>query len=315
MYWYFVWSTSGSTKFLQDWSPLWLSSDQRSCRRYPQDDFLYEIRALWVPCHIFWVDKCAGTLHLSHELCIHGIGQVHHVFIDNILVYLKSMEEHEEYLRAVLQQQRDHKLYTKFSKCEFWINEVPFLGHVISPEGITVETGKVKDVLDWKPPTSVTQVHSFLGLASYYWRFIPNFSKISKPITELLKKGNKYIWSKDCDEAFLTLKELLTMSPVLVQPHIAKPFDVYCDASITGLGWALMQERRQISYSSWQLRCHGSGYGIVNVVTLFAWESSSHLYELQKFEVHLYSTGLEHETKKMDRVDQWLWARIALSSL
>jgi hypothetical protein len=78
------------------------------------------------------------------------------------------MEEHEEYLRVVLQQQRDHKLYTKFSKCEFWINEVPFLGHVISPEGITVETGKVKDVLDWKPPTSVTQVHSFLGSAGYY---------------------------------------------------------------------------------------------------------------------------------------------------
>jgi hypothetical protein len=86
---------------------------------------------------------------------------------------------------------------------------------VISPEGITVDPGKVKDVLDWKPPTSVTQVRSFSGLAGYYQRFIPNFSNISKPITELLKKGNKYVWSKDCDEAFLTLKKLLTTSPVL----------------------------------------------------------------------------------------------------
>jgi hypothetical protein len=118
---------------------------------------------------------------------------------------------------------------------------VSFLGHVISPEGITVDPGKIKDVLDWKPPTSVTQVHSFLGLAGYYRRFIPNFSKISKSIIELLKKGNKYVWSKDCDEAFLTLK-LLTTSPVLAHPDIAKPFDVYCDASSTGLGCVLMQE-------------------------------------------------------------------------
>jgi hypothetical protein len=84
-------------------------------------------------------------------------------------------------------------LYTKFSKCEFWIKEVPFLGHVVSPEGIVVDPSKVKEVLDWKPPTSVSEVRCFLGLAGYYQRFIPNFSKDAKPITELLKKGNKYI--------------------------------------------------------------------------------------------------------------------------
>jgi hypothetical protein len=171
------------------------------------------------------------------------------VFIDDILIYSKSMEEHEEHLQAVLQRLWGHQLYAKFSKCEFWINEVSFLGHVISPEGITVDPGKIKDALDWKPPTSVTQVHSFLGLAGYYRRFILNFSKISKSITELLKKGNKYVWSKDCDEAFLTLK-LLTTSPVLAHPDIAKPFDVYCDASSTGLGCVLMQEGWVISYSS-----------------------------------------------------------------
>jgi hypothetical protein len=137
---------------------------------------------------------------------------------------------------------------------------VPFLGHMISLEGIAVDPGKVRDVLDWKPTTSVTQVHSFLGLAGYYRRFILNFSKISKPITELLKKGNKHMWSKDYDEAFNTLKKLLTTSPVLAQPDIDKLFDVYCDASGSSLGCVLMQEGRVISYSSRQLRCHKENY-------------------------------------------------------
>jgi hypothetical protein len=138
----------------------------------------------------------------------------------------------------------------KFSKCEFWITEVPFLGHMISPEGITVDPGRLQDVLDWKQPNYVHQVRSFLSLAGYYRRFIPNSSKISKPITKLLKKGTKYVWSKECDEAFQTLKKLLTTTPVLEQPNISKSFDVYCDASSTRLGCVLMQEGRVISYSS-----------------------------------------------------------------
>jgi hypothetical protein len=113
---------------------------------------------------------------------------------------------------------------------------------VISSEGIVVGPSKVCDVLDWETPKSVHQVRNFLGLVGYYRRFIPNFSKISKPITELLKKGTKYVWSKECEEAFQTLKKLLMTSPVLAQPDIAKPFDVYCDASGTGLGCVLMQE-------------------------------------------------------------------------
>jgi hypothetical protein len=111
------------------------------------------------------------------------------VFIDDILVYSKSTEDHEEHLRFVLQRLRDHQLYAKFSKCEFWINEVPFLGHVISSEGIAVDPSKVRDVLDWELPKSVHQVRSFLDLVEYYRRFILNISKILKPITELLKKG------------------------------------------------------------------------------------------------------------------------------
>jgi hypothetical protein len=176
------------------------------------------------------------------------------VFTDGILVYSKSMEEHEEHLRVVLQRLREHQLYAKFSNCEFWIKEVPLLGHVVSPKGITVDPDKMKEVLEWKPPTMVSEVQSFLGLAGYYRRFIMNFSKIAKPITELLKKGNKYVWSEDCDEAFKHLKKLLTTSPVLAQPDTTKLFDVYYDASGTGLGCVLMQEGQVISYSSRQLR-------------------------------------------------------------
>jgi hypothetical protein len=151
-------------------------------------------------------------------------------------------------------------MYAKFSKCEFWIKKVPFLGHVVSPEGIAVDPSKVKEVLNWKLATTVSEVRSFLGLAGYYRRFIPNFSKIMKLVTELLKKENKYVWSDACDEAFKLLKKLLTTSPVLAQRNTDKSFDVYCDASGTGLGGVLMQEGRVISYSLRQLRHHEEHY-------------------------------------------------------
>jgi hypothetical protein len=131
---------------------------------------------------------------------------------------------------------------------------------VVSPEGIMVDPSKVKEVMEWKPPMTVSEVRSFLGLAGYYRRFIPNFSKITKPVIELLKKENKYVWSEACDEAFKHLKKLLTTSPMLAQPDTTKSFDVYCDVSGTGLGGVLMQEGRVISYSSRQLRHHEEHY-------------------------------------------------------
>jgi hypothetical protein len=129
----------------------------------------------------------AHFMYLMNSVFMPELDQFVMVFIDDILVYSKSMEEHEEHLRIVLQRLREHQLYAKFSKCEFWIKEVPFLGHVVSPEGIEVDLGKVK-VLEWKPPMTVSEVQSFLGLAGYYRRFISNFSKIVKPIIVLLKR-------------------------------------------------------------------------------------------------------------------------------
>jgi hypothetical protein len=124
------------------------------------------------------------------------------VFIDDILVFSKSDKELEEHLCIVLQRVRDHQLDAKFSKCEFWLTEFQFLGHMVSSEGISVDLSKVREVLDWKPPRIVHQVRSFLGLAGYYHRFILNFSKIAKPITDLLKKEEKFVWNAECDEAF-----------------------------------------------------------------------------------------------------------------
>jgi hypothetical protein len=135
----------------------------------------------------------AHFMYLMNSVFMLELDQFVVIFIEDILVYSKSMEELEEHLRIVLQRLREHQLYAKFSKCEFWIKEVPFLGHVLSPEGIMVDPRKVKEVLEWKPPTTVSEVRSFLRLAGYYRRFILNFSKITKPITELLKMGNKYV--------------------------------------------------------------------------------------------------------------------------
>jgi hypothetical protein len=115
------------------------------------------------------------------------------VFIDDILVYLKNEEEHADHLHVVLQRLREHHLYAKLSKCDFWLKEIKFLGHTISQEGIAVDPDKVQEVMNWKPPTTVRQIRSFLGLAGYYRRFISDFSRIVKPITELLKKEAKFV--------------------------------------------------------------------------------------------------------------------------
>jgi hypothetical protein len=122
-------------------------------------------------------------------------------------------------------------LYAKFSKCEFWLREVSFLGHVITGGGIAMDPGKVKDMLNWERPTTVSEIQSFQGLTGYYRRFIEGFSKIVKPLTSLLEKDKKFIWSEACQNSFDELRKRLTTAPVFVMPDIHKSFDIYCDAS------------------------------------------------------------------------------------
>ena len=146
------------------------------------------------------------------------------VFIDDILVYSKNEEEH---LRLVLQKLRENQLYAKLSKCEFWLNEVSFLGHVITDGGIVVDPSMVRDVLKWEPPQTVSEIRSFLGLTGYYRRFIEGFSKIVKPLTSLLEKGKAFVWSEDCQASFEELKKWLTTALVLAMLNIHKSFDIY----------------------------------------------------------------------------------------
>jgi hypothetical protein len=135
------------------------------------------------------------------------------IFIDDILIYSKDPQEHVEHLRIVLEILREKKLYAKFSKCEFWLDEVKFLGHVISQGGVSVDKSKVEAVLNWERPRNVTEVRSFLELAGYYRRFIKSFSQIALPLTRLTRKDTPFVWDEECENSFRQLKERLTQSP------------------------------------------------------------------------------------------------------
>ena len=182
------------------------------------------------------------------------------VFIDDILVYSGSSEEHSEHLRIVLQTLRERQLYAKLSKCQFCIDRVAFLGHVTSGEGVSVDPQKIEAVVNWKPPKNVSEVRSFLGLAGYYRKFVTGFSKIVAPLTKLTRKDVKYDWVDAYQKSFDELKGRLTSAPVLALPNGRDGFVVYSDASQQGLGFVLMQNDRVIAYASRQLKKHEENY-------------------------------------------------------
>ncbi|WVZ63305.1 hypothetical protein U9M48_012946 [Paspalum notatum var. saurae] len=184
----------------------------------------------------------ANFMNLMNKVFMEYLDKFVVVFIDDILIYSKTEEEHEEHLRLVLQKLREHKLYAKLSKCEFWLHQVPFLGHIVSKGGIMVDPSKTSSVMDWKVPEVVKEVRGFLGLAGYYRRFIESFSKIAKPMTSFLEKSVPFIWTRERQAAFDELKNRLTTALVLTLPDLTKSFTVYCDASKECLGCVLMQE-------------------------------------------------------------------------
>ena len=162
------------------------------------------------------------------------------VFIDDILVYSKSGEEHERHLSIVLQTLRDKQLYAKLKKCEFWLDKVSFIGHVLIKDGISVELRKIDTTANWRRPNTVTENRSFLGIAGYYRQFIEGFSKIALPLTKLTQKGVKFQWSDNCEHSFQELKNRLVTTPILTIPSSSRGFVVYSDASHQGLGCVLM---------------------------------------------------------------------------
>jgi hypothetical protein len=192
----------------------------------------------------------AYFMNLMNKVFMEYLDRFVVVFIDGILIYSKSESDHEQHLRLVLQKLRDNQLYAKYSKCEFWIDEVPFLGHIISNGGMLVDLAKVKEIEAWSIPTTVMEVRSLLRLVGYYWRFIEGFFKIAKPMTSLLEKGREFKWNEKCQESFDQLKKRLMSPPILIMLDLQKGFDIYCDACGQGLGCVLMQEGHVIAYAS-----------------------------------------------------------------
>lgn len=226
----------------------------------------------------------AAFMDLMNRVCQPFIDRFVIVFIDDILVYSKSEDEHRVHLRAVLEVLREKKLYAKFSKCEFWLKEIHFLGHVVSREGIKVDPTKIEAVMKWEQPKSPTEIKSFLGLAGYYRRFIKDFSRIAKPMTELTKKGVKFVWTDSQEQAFQILKRMLCEAPILTLPEGTDGMVVYSDASLTGLGCVLMQREKVIAYASRQLKPHEKNYPTHDL------ELAAVVFALKLWRHYLYGT-------------------------
>ncbi|GJX90087.1 putative reverse transcriptase domain-containing protein [Tanacetum coccineum] len=196
----------------------------------------------------------------------------------------RDKKEHEEHLKAILELLKKEKLYAKFSKCEFWIPKVQFLGHVIDSRGIHVDPAKIESIKDWATPKTPTEIRQFLGLAGYYRRFIEGFSKIAKSMTKLTQKGIKFDWGEKEENAFQLIKQKLCSAPILALPKGSKDFVVYCDASHKGLGVVLMQREKVIAYASRQLKVHEKNY------TTHDLELGSVIFALKIWRHYLYGT-------------------------
>ena len=157
-----------------------------------------------------------------NKVCMKFVDKFVVVFIDGILIYSTDEEEHEQHLRLVLETLREHQLYGKFSKCKFWLKEVKFLSHVLSTGGVSVDPKKIASIVEWKTPTTVRHIRQFLGLAGYYHKFVKDFSKIAKPMTEMLKKEKEFEWTPECEASFQELKLKLTSAPILIMSDINK---------------------------------------------------------------------------------------------
>jgi hypothetical protein len=203
----------------------------------------------------------AFFMNLMNKVFMEELDKFVIVFIDDILIYSKSHEDHEHHLQIiVLGRLRAHQLYAKLSKCEFWLEKIAFLGHILTAEGIEVDPSKVEVVSKWRQPSNVSEVRNLLGMAGYYRRFIKGFSSIARPMTEHLKKDNKFVWTPKCEESFQIIKRKLTTAPVLTLPDIHQNFFIFCDASRQGLGCVLMQNEKVIAYASRLLKPHEQNY-------------------------------------------------------
>ena len=239
----------------------------------------------------------AAFMDLMHRVFHPYLDRFVVVFVDDILIYSEKEEDHEDHLRVVLQTLRDHQLYDKFSKCEFWLTEVRFLGHVVSASGVLVDPKKVEAVMSWERPKSVFEIRSFLGFTGYYRRFIEDFSQLAAPMTKLTRKEVKFEWNDSCERAFQELKRRLTSAPILVVQERGQEYSVYRDASKDELGCVLMQSRRVVAYGSRQLKNHEQIYRTHDMelaAIVFALKIWCHYLYGEEFEVYSNHKSLKY---------------------
>jgi hypothetical protein len=172
------------------------------------------------------------------------------VFVDDILVYNKTLEEHIHHLQQVFDILHHHKLLLKKNKCSFAQQNLEYLGHIIGVNGVSTDPTKIQAVKDWPTPMNVKQLRGFLGLSGYYRKFIRNYGCLSRPLTDLLKKGASFVWTPTVQQSFEALKQALISAPVLALPDFSKEFVVETDASGTGIGAVLMKQGHLVAYIS-----------------------------------------------------------------
>ncbi|KAK8663978.1 hypothetical protein V6N13_083783 [Hibiscus sabdariffa] len=175
------------------------------------------------------------------------------IYLDDIMIYSTSLREHEEHLRLVMERLRQNQLFVKMEKCEFAQKQVRFLGHIVGQGIIRMDGEKIKAVQEWPVPNNVSELRSFLGLANYYRRFVEGYSRKTSVLTDLLKKGEKWIWSKDCQRAFKELKAVIISDPILALLDIERPLEVETDASGYAIGGVLMQDGHPVAFESRKL--------------------------------------------------------------
>ena len=242
--------------------------------------------------HFEFTNATAAFVDLMHRVFQPYLDQFVVVFVDDILIY--------------------SQLYAKFSKCEFWLTEVRFFGHVVSASGVSVDLEKVEAVMSWERPKSVFEIRSFLGLAGYYMRFIEDFFRIAAPMTRLTQKEVKFDWDDRCEEAFQELKRRLTLAPIMIVPDKGQGYTVYCDASRAGLGCVLMQSGRVVAYGFRQLKNHEQNYPTHNMelaTVVFAFKIWRHYLYGKEFEVYSDHKSLKYIFTQRDlnmRQHRWM---------
>ncbi|GJW07693.1 putative nucleotidyltransferase, ribonuclease H [Tanacetum coccineum] len=212
--------------------------------------------------YAFGLTKCSCRVYgLMNRIYTSTFDKFVYCFHRRQSLFTPSSEvEHERTLLIDVEILRQKKLYAKFSKCEFWLQQVAFLGHIVSADGIIMDPSKVEAITKWPRPTTVTEVRSFLGLAGYYRRFVEGFSRLALPLTQLMRKGEKFVWTDERQESFEELKRRLVSAPILTLPSGSGGFQIYSDASKKGLGCVLMQHGKVIAYASRQLKPYEVNY-------------------------------------------------------